>query len=254
VKKYKFLEYTRSIRVSRFNLPCAAICLLAASALNWFVVHYQTRVIALHQAIVSWLILWTGASQTRYRYDAFTGVPSTPQNAYVGNMVGIPGYRDHPGLLAMVFIIVALLLIGIYVWASLGRMLTGLLLVLLTGSLLNLLAGNGAAADVAIFFRIWLKFEFTVWILVPWIMALLVAFISPRWWASLFWILIPAVYAVVWSAVRLAFCAVVLHLTGALLMVPLWFSVGALSDLLYLCVFFSLAVYHAGWLHSFGKT
>jgi len=97
--------------------------------------------------------------------------------------------------------------------------------------------------DSAMFEQIWLRGEILVWIILPWVSAFLFVLTLPSAPTGVAWALLVQVYAVVWSAVRLAFCLGVLHYTGILFLPLLWFCLGLLFDLVYILVFYSLALH-----------
>ena len=99
--------------------------------------------------------------------------------------------------------------------------------------------------DSEAFTRLWLRTQLVLWILLPWISAFLVLPIEPSALRGVGWILTVGAYGLFWSAFRLAFCLGVLHYTGIAFSTVLWFGIGPLCDLLYILVFYSLAVHHA---------
>lgn len=88
-----------------------------------------------------------------------------------------------------------------------------------------------------------------VWLVLPWFSSALFVLLHPdlRW--GVLWALLVQGYAVVWSAVRLAFGVAVIHYSGLLFVPLLWFGLGLLADNIYLLVFFSLSTRQAA-----GKT
>jgi len=93
--------------------------------------------------------------------------------------------------------------------------------------------------------KLWLRTQFVLWLLLPWIMTFLVLPIEPSPLRGVGWILTVGAYGLIWSAFRLAFCLAVFHHTGIAFSTMLWFNLGPLSDLLYILVFYSLAVRRA---------
>jgi hypothetical protein len=96
-----------------------------------------------------------------------------------------------------------------------------------------------------LFSQIWLRGEVLVWLLLPWVTAMLFVPIQPSWPKVFAWMLGVQVYGFLWSAVRLAFCLGIIALTGALLVPVLWFIFGMLADLVYVAVAYSIVVHQA---------
>ena len=92
------------------------------------------------------------------------------------------------------------------------------------------------------FAQIWLRGEFLVWLLLPWVSALLFILTMPSVAAGVGWALSMQAYAIFWSALRFVFCLGVLHFTGILFLPLLWFSLGILFDMVYILTFYSLAL------------
>ena len=99
--------------------------------------------------------------------------------------------------------------------------------------------------DPGAFTRLWTGTQFALWLALPWVCAFLVIPIEPSAVRGILWVIAVGVYAFFWSSVRLAFCLGVLHYTGPMFLTGLWFGFGPLADLLYILVFYSLAVRHA---------
>jgi hypothetical protein len=61
------------------------------------------------------------------------------------------------------------------------------------------------------------------------------------------WAVVIQLYGFLWSAFRLAFFIGVMHFSGILFIPLLWFTFGLLADIVYIMVFYSLAVH---WIAS----
>jgi hypothetical protein len=92
------------------------------------------------------------------------------------------------------------------------------------------------------FMQIWLRVEILVWIILPWISALLFLLTIPSLTGGLVWAILLQIYAVVCSAIRLSFCLGVFHYTGILFLPLLWFCFGILFDLVYILVFYGISL------------
>jgi hypothetical protein len=89
----------------------------------------------------------------------------------------------------------------------------------------------------------WLQVEILTGLLMPWLTCLTFMVLQPDALRGAAWVLAIQAYGMLFSAVRLAFCVAVLHFTGMLFYVLLWFALGLLATLLYLLAFYSLSVY-----------
>src|SRR5207249_2225723 len=134
---------------------------------------------------------------------------------------------------------VMMLMAGTYLRVEIGRGIIGFGFILLAASAVQAFLQPQHATDSSFFAGYWLRCEFVIWILMPWIMSLLAGIIAFSWRARLFWIAVTPAYGIVWSAVRLTFCTGLLYFAGPALVGLLWFSFGILADLLFLCAFYS---------------
>ena len=152
----------------------------------------------------------------------------------------------HPGssplrtgllLVASVFVLAV-----IHRGVPLSRNFVMFVLVLLGTSAGVIILNPSFHFDSVMYQQIWLRGEILVWILLPWVSAFLFSLSLPSLTRGVAWALLVQVYAMVWSAFRLAFCLGVLHYTGILFLPVLWFCLGLLFDLAYVLVFYSLAL------------
>ena len=158
-------------------------------------------------------------------------------------------YRSDPRRVAVLLISSVILLLAVHRRVELARNF-----VLFLGVLLLVAAGvtifsQSFEVESVEFTKIWLRQEVLVWLLLPWLSSSLFVLLHPdvRW--GVLWALLVQGYAVVWSAVRLAFSLAVIHYSGLLFVPLLWFGLGLLADNIYLLVFFSLSTRQAA-----GKT
>jgi hypothetical protein len=235
----------RSIRPASISGLSISFALATATALSFLVLRYGGAIAEFHQTIVERVLVATGiplaASSTPIRLWSFD--------------VPVPGivladYSNRPGLMALTGACAASLIAGIYFRVRISRMLLSLLFALLGASFLNLVLGGGFGTDAGSFTLLWLRFEFVIWMLAPFIMALFAGIVLQASWWLAFWIVMPTLYSILWSACRLAFCLGILHLTGSLLAPMLWFTMGTLADVLYISLFYSVIAWHAGILRS----
>ncbi len=157
--------------------------------------------------------------------------------------VPVPHHRTHPLRTAVSFAICVFALIVIHRRIPLSRNFIIFLLILLCAAGAVIVFHPSFYFDAPMFEQIWLRGEVLVWLILPWISAFLFILTLPSATTGVAWALLVQIYAIAWSAVRLAFCLGVLHYTGVLFLPLLWFCLGLLFDLIYILVFYSLALH-----------
>lgn len=230
----------RSFRAAPAPISGIFTSLLAPIAITWAFFRYAANLLAFHEYLrLHFLQLGgipvEGASETA----AFRGVTVTSA------VTSVASYAGRAWLPWVCCGAIALGLVVLFARIKLSRGIAGCALALLAASALSALVYPKVAADSRFFVSFWLRCEFVIWLFVPWVIAILTAFIVPRFWVRLGCSIIGPAYGVVWSAARLAFSVGVLYVSGPVLDVFLWFSLGLLSDVLYLCTLYSFAVYHS---------
>jgi len=163
----------------------------------------------------------------------------SPINA---SSIAMPQYHDDPRRFAIIFVLSLALLAGIYRIAPLGRSFVVFLVILLCAAGAVMLFNPAFQFSSSAYAQTWMRGEFLVWILLPWVSCLLLVFTLPALYQALAWSLLLQVYAILWSSVRLVFCLGVFHYTGIIFLPMLWFSLGILFDLVYIMAFYSLAI------------
>jgi len=151
-------------------------------------------------------------------------------------------HGDHPLRSALFFAVAVLSLVGIHRRIPLGRNFMVFLMVLVGAAGGVLVFNPSFYFDSDMFHRIWLGEEILVWILLPWVSSFLFILTLPSVAAGMAWMVAIEIYAILWSSLRLVFCLGLMHFTGILFLPLLWFTLGILFDLVYLLVFYSLAV------------
>jgi hypothetical protein len=134
------------------------------------------------------------------------------------------------------------LLVLIHRWIPLSRTFVTCLIIMLCATAAKIIFNPSYRLTSAEYEQIWLRGEFLVWILLPWISALIIILTIPSLIRGLVWGMLLQIYAVFWSAVRLAFCLGIFHYSGTLFLPLLWFCFGILFDLVYLLAFYSFAL------------
>ena len=133
-------------------------------------------------------------------------------------------------------------MVVIYRKVALARNFLIFLAILLFAAAAVIVFNPSFSFDSAMYQQIWLRGEVLVWLILPWVAAFLFILTMPSLVPGVAWTLLMEGYAIVWSAVRLAFCLGVLHFTGLLFLPLLWFCLGLLFDVLYVILFYALAL------------
>jgi hypothetical protein len=239
-----FLELPRGLRFVVFEPVSILTTLLTAAALSLAIARFGTLLLTFHEGLRERMLAWTGIPTSGFAAVAVFG------GAVVRSPITlVADYATLPWLLATVSIAVAAVFCAIYAYSHLSRsMMLAALFLLLVSAADSLLSPVGKG-DSNFFSAFWLRCELVIWILTPWLVAMLAGIVLPTWWARLLWIMVVPAYSIVWSAVRLTFCAGLLFYAGPVLMLLLWSAFGILAELLSLCLFYSLIVYQASSLY-----
>jgi hypothetical protein len=239
-----FLELHRSVR---FIVPNPARILpgfFLAAALSAGIAYEGAALLNIHETLRERILEWTAVPISGHATIASFGM----QNLRIA-VSPVASYHRRPWLLTVVCTIAAAIFLGLGALVKLSRSLMIFALAVLAVSVVDLWFQPTVIRDSIFFTGYWLRCEFAIWILTPWLMAMLASIIMPSRLAGAFWITAAPAYAVLWSAVRLAFCTGLLYYAGSVLILLLWSLFGILADLLTLCLFYSLAVFQAGSLN-----
>jgi len=231
------LKLHRSFRFTALNPARVILMFFLAAALSVGIAQQGVALIGAHEALRARILEWTGVPAAGYVTMASFGSENVPALTSP-----VASYHGKSWLLAAACLIPAVILLAIFARVKLSRSLMVFALALLAISAANEYFQSSATGDSLFFIRFWLRCEFVIWILMPWLMAILTSIITLSWWTSILWMVGASAYAVLWSAVRLAFCAGLLYYSGPVLTLLLWSVFGVLADLLSLCLFYSLAI------------
>lgn len=225
----------RSFPISPWRV-CAALSM--ACVLSAAVFYSGTRLLDAHNRI-SWFILkYTSVPTAGERtIEVFPGLgPVTVKD------VPLKADRESPLRTGILFAAALSALIFSHRRFPLGRNFVVFLMILLCASGIVVLFVPSFYFDAVMYAQIWLRGEVLVWLLLPWVSALLFVLTLPSMASGFLWGVLVECYIVVWSALRLAFCLGVLHYTGILFLPLLWFVLGILFDLVIILFFYSLAL------------
>lgn len=227
------------------SIAAGAALLLSAS-----VIGLSPVLLGRHMQLSQWLLknlqISGSAAESIQVFPYFSPVEA-PQVPFLN-------HRDHPVRSTLFFAAAVLSLVGIHRRIPLGRNFVVFLLVLVGAAGVVLVFNPSFYFDSEMFHRIWLGEEILVWILLPWVSSFLFVLTLPSVVAGMAWIVAIEFYAIVWSSLRLVFCLGLMHFTGILFLPLLWFTLGILFDLVYLLVFYSLAVRLSIKWHSGDRT
>lgn len=228
----------RSVRAFPVSRLRAAAAIVLAASLTAGVARFAGPLLDLHHRITSLTIKIAGipaGETTAVRVFSYPGaVPAVS--------VPIPRHGDNPWRAPVLFFATLAALALVHRLVPLARSFILFLSVLLGAAGLVIIVHPMFAFDAATYQKIWLQGEFLVWLLLPWVSAFLFVLTLPAFFHGVAWMLAVQAYALFWSAVRLAFCLGVFHITGILYVALLWFCLGVLFDLVYLLAFYALAL------------
>jgi len=219
--------------------PSRILTAVATAALLTTVIAFSgTTLLAAHGTLAHYvlrLIGIPGSGMTLIEVYPGLGPVSVPQ-------IPFPHQRANPLRIAVLFLVSSLALIGIHRALPLSRNFIVFLLILLCSAAVVILLNPSFQFDSPTFEQIWLRGEILIWLILPWVSAFLFTLTTPSLRVGVLWSALIQVYAVIWSALRLAFCLGVFHYTGILFLPLLWFCLGVLFDLVYILVFYSWAL------------
>ncbi len=237
----RFIHPHRSVRSFPITRLRLFVSLAIAFAASISVGYFGSALLAAHGRLTESTLRLTGIPFSGYRnVEVFPSLwdASVPE-------VFVPHMQSNMALTAVLFSIAIVILVVIYRTNPLSRGLVVFLAILVCTAVAAILISPTFYFDSAEYHQIWLRGELLVWILLPWASAFLFMLAIPSLSTGLMWALLVQVYAIAWSAVRLAFCLGIFHFSGVLFLPLLWFALGILFDLVYLVLFYSWALHSA---------
>jgi hypothetical protein len=212
--------------------------LAMALILSATVAYFGTPLLIVHGEMSSFLLKHTGIPVA-----GMTVVDIYPHlGPVVANDISFPHHRASPLRTILLFAASLAGLILVHRSVPLSRNFIIFLSILLCAAAVVIIVNPSFYFDSSVYTQIWLRGEILVWVLLPWVSAFLFVLTIPSVTSGVAWALLIQVYAIVWSAVRFVFCLGVFHYTGILFLPLLWFCLGVLFDLVYVLVFYSLAL------------
>ncbi len=216
------------------------IALMLALIVSGAVFVFGNSLLTPHGRLVEFLL-----RHTRIRVDGTKTVAVFPQLGTVKVPdVAFPPPRENPVRTALLLAASVAGLIIVHRRYPLGRNFAVFLIILLCAATTVILFNPSFNFSSVMFCQIWLRGEVLVWILLPWVSAFLFIMTQPSVLAGIAWALALQIYIAGWSAIRLVFCLGVLHYTGILFILLLWFCLGVLFDLAVVLLSYSLSLHH----------
>jgi hypothetical protein len=226
----------RSFPITRMRLWIALGTALIESTA---VASFGPVLLAYHNHIAWWVLKVThipSADEGGVEVFSFLGRVTAPA-------IPLPPPGVNPLRTSVFFVLCLAGLLVVHRLVPLGRSFVMFLLILLCAAGAVIAFDPSFYFDSTMYVQIWLRGEYLVWLLLPWVAAFLFVLTMPSPGAGLAWSLLIEVYAIIWSSIRLAFCLGALHYTGILFLPLLWFCFGILFDLVYVLLFYSIALH-----------
>lgn len=237
-----FLKNHRSFRFVSFRLVAVVAVFAAAAVLSTLIALSGSRLMGVHESLRRQLMEWAGVPVSGSEMVTLFGGA-----AVASPIARILPAASMPQVLPVVCGIVLIVLTAIYAWSKVSRSLVVFVAILLAVSALDTFLNPPVGSSF--FAGYWIRYELALWIVLPWIVAILAVCIMPSVFASIVWMVAVPAYSLVWSAARLALCAGLLYHTGPVLLLILWFIFGIMAEVLSLCFFYSLIAWQAGFLY-----
>lgn len=229
----------RSVRAIPITSTRVWAAVALAAIITAFSVVYAAPILDLHSRVAAVLAGWAGLPVTGWvPISVFPGLASGS-----APVLAIPPFREvsDGARLLLIFSIVALLILARRY--SLFRNFSNFLMaMLLASAVANAVFDNSHLLSTT-FGQIWLRQEMLVCLLLPWVLILLFVIPQPNLLRGIVWVVFLQAYGFFFSALRMVFVLGVLHHTGLTFMPPLWFLLGAMSDLVFVLFFYSLAIH-----------
>ncbi len=242
-----FLELHRSLRATPVSSSGSVFAFLAAASLSFGIVQYGSPILEFHESVRRFLLDISGTLITGHGTVAIFGTAAV--SAAITAVETFEGRGWLPVTIGVAELCICIIVgLRVPLLRSLMYFFALLIAIPVLSSSLHLSSATYRALnqDSRLFVYTWLKSQFVMWVLMPWCIAALAAFTEPAWWKRTLWIVALPAYSVIWSSIRLAFCASVLSVAGPDISLFLWSVFGIITDLVSLCLFCSLVVYSAG--------
>ena len=234
----EFIYPHRSVRTFPISGKRVYVALAIAALVCAAVLFFSSAILDFHSRLVQSILSLCNLPVSGSRYiEIFSFLKPV-----TASIIAIPQYQGNFWRFIVPLSITVAMLILIYRMIPLGRSFIVFLMTLLCAASVVVIVNPAFQFGSAAYEQTWVRAEFLVWILLPWVSSLLFAFTIPSPYQAFAWGLLLQVYSVACSAVRLVFCLGVFHYTGIVFLPMLWFCLGVLFDLVYIMVFYSFAL------------
>jgi hypothetical protein len=169
--------------------------------------------------------------------DLFSPLPPAPVV-----LVAAAGFQARSPVFWVLFAVALSIIAALYWRIPLARSFLVFIVILLLISAAMAVFHPAGQLDSAAFSQIWMRGEVLVWLVLPWFSASAFLLTDPSVLWGVIWVLLTQTYGFIWSAVRLAFGLALMHYSGMLFAPMFWFVLGFLADVVYVIVFYSIAV------------
>jgi len=231
-----FIYPHRSIRSVRLTGGRVFLAAVTAIVLTVIVATQQGVLVNVHNRICQTLVELAGVPVDGVStVDLFAPLQPAPAISVTASRLD-----GHPIRLLILFAAGMLMLLQVHRRVALARGFIIFLMILLLVATAVIVFHPASQFGSVEFTQMWLRGEVLVWMLLPWFAAGMFVLIQPLFGAG--WVLVTQIYGFLWSAVRLAFSICLIHYTGILFVPMAWFALGLLADMVYLVVFYSMAV------------
>jgi hypothetical protein len=225
----------RSFPISRLRFFTA---LGMAILINTVTAYFSSFLLAFHSQLSGFIIKCVGIATAGVRtIEIFPHL-----DRVLSLIIPFAPPRSNPLHTGVLFALAVMGLIVIHRSVPLSRNFVVFLIILICSAGAVIVFNPSFYFDSAMYEQMWLRGEMLVWFVLPWVSAFLFGLTLPSVAGGIAWTLLLQIYAFFWSALRLAFCLGILHYTGILFLPLLWFCMGVLFDLVYVLVFYSLAL------------
>ncbi len=231
----------RSVRSVRFTTPHFVAGLAIAFAISLGLAGGASAILNLHGRVCVALLRLAGVMvDGRQSFQVFA-----PIQASWAAVVPFFSYSGHESRFAAVCALSIGALVVLYRHVTLARNFLLFVFTLLILPALFLLLGGTLDFTSASFTQTWIRFELVIWFLLPWVSVFRFFPVQRSVFKATASVAAVQGFGFVWSAARLAFCLGLFHYTGVLFLPLMWFCLGLLGDVLYVIVFYSVAVHRA---------
>lgn len=157
-------------------------------------------------------------------------------------VIAVPQLSDRSLEVWTLFTATMLVLLGLHRRIPFARSLLLLLMTLLVMTLGVVVFHPASQFGSVEFAAMWLRSELLVWMVLPFLSVSIFVLTQPTMLFGVAWAMLTQIYGLAWSAIRLAFGIAMIHYTGILFAPIFWFAGGLLADVIYLVVFYSVAI------------